>query len=262
MKKLLLFPILLVCLCLLITAKDFTNSVSMKFIDIPSGSFMMGTKALNCPKDDPFTEKNEKKSCIDSVSSDEFPYHKVFVKSFYMSNTEVTQLQYWSVMKKNPAHFKTEKLEYYSQHNPIERVSWHDANEFIKALNKKENTNKYKLPSEQEWEYSSKANSDKENKLEDYAWYDGNSDDKTHPVAKKKPNKFNLYDMQGNVWEWTSSCYTKNYLIKCEDNPNSYKVIRGGSWYDNKKDTRLSNRDSTASDFEYFTIGFRVAKEK
>ena len=144
----------------------------------------------------------------------------------------------------------------------MEKVSWNDANKFINALNKKEKTNKYRLASEQEWEYASRANDNDKYAIKNYAWYDANSDDKTHPVGKKKANKFNLYDMQGNVWEWTSSCYTENYSSDCQVNFDSYRVIRGGSWYDSAKDTRLANRDSTTSDFKYFTIGFRVARDK
>jgi formylglycine-generating enzyme required for sulfatase activity len=111
MKKLLLIALLFSS----IISKDFTNSIGMKFKSIPSGSFMMGTKAPKCPKDDPFTEKNENSDCMSSVSENELPYHKVRVKSFYMATTEVTQYQYYKIMGENPAKFKSENLGYNSK---------------------------------------------------------------------------------------------------------------------------------------------------
>lgn len=264
MKKLLL-GILVVSS--LLNAKDFTNTIGMTFIEIPSGSFMMGTKPPKCPKDDPFTSKNEYQDCLSSVRSDELPYHQVRIKSFYMAKTEVTQMQYYKVMGKNPAEFKQEKLGYDSKNNPVEKVSWYDAKEFVKKLNRMEGTNKYRLPTEEEWEYSAKAGTTTkwsfgniENSLNNYAWYGHNSGDKTHPVAKKKPNRFGLYDMHGNVEEWTSSCYTKTYNKGCD---KTYKSLRGGSWdYYNADDTRSAVRSSYFQDSRENFIGFRLARTK
>ncbi len=248
-------------------AKDYANTVGMKFVELPSGSFMMGSKLPKCPKDDPFTSKNEYKNCLETIPSDELPYHKVDVESFYMATTEVTQAQYYAVMGENPASFKTESLGYNSRNNPVEQVSWNDANKFIKKLNQKENTDKYHLPSEEQWEYAARAGTttrwsfgDSVSKLVDYAWYRNNSGATTHPVAKKKPNKWGLYDMYGNVQEWTSSCYTKNYDKKCD---GSYKTLRGGYMFKNHKDTRSANRRKGGSNSGYnYNRGFRLAKTK
>ena len=257
----------------LLNAKSFTNSIGMTFVEIPSGSYMMGTatrSTADCPKDDPFTSKNEYKDCVESrtgsVSKDETPRHRVHVKSFYMATTEVTQLQWYKVMGNNPAYFKKEKLGYDSRNNPVENVSWYDAKKFIKRLNKMEHTNKYRLPTEEEWEYAARAGSkgkwcfgNKKSKLSQYAWYENNSGDKTHPVAKKKPNRWGLYDMHGNVWEWTSSCYTRTYNSGCY---KSYKVLRGGGWYSSAVDTRSAYRyyDSPGNRGDNF--GFRLARTK
>ena len=124
---------------------------------------------------------------------------------------------------------------------PVEQVSWNDVQEFIKKLNQKEGTNKYRLPSEAEWEYACRAGSktrfyfgDSNGSLEQYAWYNSNSSSKTHPVAKKKPNAWGLYDMHGNVWEWCQGWkgdYPSGHVTD-PDGPSSgsRRVVRGGSW--------------------------------
>ncbi len=116
-----------------------------------------------------------------------------------MGKYEVTQKQWHEVMGTNPSTFKGDDL-------PVESVSWNDVQKFIKKLNKKENTNKYRLPSEAEWEYAARAGTttrysfgDDARKLRNYAWYYANSNFETHPVGEKKPNTWGLYDMHGNV---------------------------------------------------------------
>jgi len=91
----------------------------------------------------------------------------------------------------------------------VEQVSWNDVQDFIRRLNQQEGKDKYRLPTEAEWEYTARAGSktkycfgDDSDELGAYAWYDGNSGDRTHPVGRKKPNTWGLYDMHGNVWEW------------------------------------------------------------
>jgi len=281
MKKLFLSVLGLAVFSALLNADSFTNSIGMKFVEIPSGSFMMGTatkSTADCPKDDPFTEKNEYKECVESktssVSKNETPRHKVNVKSFYMQTTEVTQLQWYKVMGNNPSEFKKEKLGYDSRNNPVESVGWYDAKNFVKKLNQKEGTNKYRLCTEEEWEYAARAGSDTKyffgdssSQLGRYAWYDKNAYDMgkghrgygTHPVAKKQPNKWGLYDMLGNVWEWTSSCYTKNYNSGCYKN---YKVLRGGSWLNNANYLRSAIRFSISPDGRRNFNGFRLCRTK
>lgn len=224
------------------SANDFTNSIGMKFIEIPTGSFMMGQ--------DPNFEDGD---------SDELPRHKVDVESFYIQTTEVTQSQWVSIMGNNPSKFK-------GRTNPVEQVSWYDAKSFVKKLNQKEKTDKYRLCTEEEWEYAARAGSstkyffgDDELKLGEYAWYYKNSKDKTHPVAKKKPNKWGLYDILGNVSELTSSCYTKSYDKGCFKN---YKVSRGANWYHDADNLRSSFRMAGKPDTRSYLDGFRLCKTK
>ena len=145
---------------------------------------------MGSPSSEPKREKDEKQ-------------HRVtLTKGFYMGATEVTQSQWKAIMGNNPSYFK-------GDNRPVEKVSWDDCQEFIRELNLQEGGNKYRLPTEAEWEYTCRAGTttrfcfgDSESRLGDYAWYSSNSSSKTHPVSRKKPNVWGLYDMHGNVWEW------------------------------------------------------------
>jgi len=222
--------------------KTFTNSIGMEFVLIPAGSFQMGSE---------------------NGDSDEKPVQKVDIKqAFYLGKFEVTQKQYQAIMGTNPSHFKGEN-------RPVENVSWNDAQTFIKKLNDKEGgAKKYRLPTEAEWEYAARAGTqskwsfgDNENDLKDYAWYDKNSGNETHDVAQKKPNGFGLFDMHGNVWEWTCSDYgnySENNQLKCSSKNDARKSLRGGSWYNNADSCRSANRVNVTPDSRLYSYGFRV----
>jgi formylglycine-generating enzyme required for sulfatase activity len=235
-------------------AGDYTNSIGMKFKEIPSGSFMMGTPMPKCPKDAQY------EACI-RVGKLEAPVHKVTLKGFYMGETEVTQGQWQKIMGNTPSHFQNGDMSL-----PVENVNWYDVKEFIQKLNSKEKTNKYTLPTEAEWEYAARAGTttkwscgDDESCLSDIAWYSKNSEKKTHPVATKCPNAWGLYDMSGNVEEWTESCYTKGYNSKCNQDTLS---VRGGDWNSFVVDTRSANRSVMITDDSGSNQGFRVMMRK
>lgn len=170
-------------------------------------------------------------------------------------------------MKQNPSSFAGERL-------PVESVSWNDAQEFVKKLNKKEGSKKYRLPSEAEWEYAARAGTttrysfgDDESKLGDYAWYDANSSDMTHEVGQKKPNLLGLYDMHGNVWEWVQDEWHEGYYGTPFDGDSwefgeigSSRVIRGGSWMDSADRCRSAFRGRDAPGTIYDLLGFRLVK--
>ncbi|MDQ7084747.1 MAG: SUMF1/EgtB/PvdO family nonheme iron enzyme, partial [Sulfurovum sp.] len=168
---------------------NFTNTIGMKFVTIAQGDFLMGSKDTGLPLD-------------------EQPQTKQQVDTFYMLTTEVTQRHWMQVMKANPSIFNTQKLKHHSDLNPVDNISFSDAQRFVDTLNSLEGRHNYRLPTEIEWEY---ASGDKEDNLSQSAWYKGNSPHHTSPVSLKKPNKWGLYDMLGNVWEWCNSPYTKEY---------------------------------------------------
>jgi len=154
---------------------------------------------------------------------------------------------------------------------PVINVSWHDALKYCEWLSK-ETDKKYRLPSEAEWEYACRANNqgkwcfgDNKNELKNYAWYDYNSDSKTHPVGEKKPNAFGLYDMHGNVWEWCEDVWHDSYSgaptngsAWTQNGKPEYRLLRGGSWIGNANGCRSANRDNAAPGNRYNYFGFRV----
>ena len=223
------------------------NSIGMKFTLIPAGEFYMGSEE----------------------SDDEKPVHKVKIKNpVYLGTYPVTQAEWKAVMGHNSSDFKGDDL-------PVEQVSWDDVQEFIKKLNEKEGTNKYRLPSEAEWEYACRAGTttrysfgDDESKLCDYGWYDDNSDGKTHPVGQKKPNSWGLYEVHGNVWEWVQDEWHGGYDGAPADGSawdvgdGADRVVRGGCWRFSTGDCRSALRFYRGSGSRYNYLGFRLLKEQ
>ncbi|MBF0238407.1 MAG: formylglycine-generating enzyme family protein [SAR324 cluster bacterium] len=230
-------------------ANALTNSIGMKFIQIQAGSFIMG--------DNEYYAK---------------PAHQVTIsRSFYMGMYEVTQEQWYKVMSNNPSFHKTEKVGMNSRNHPVETVSWNDAQEFIQKLNQKENTKKYRLCTEAEWEYAARAGTttgwacgNSESCLGDYGWYDTNAGNVTHPVGQKLPNAWGLYDMHGNVWEWVQDWYGDYTSGSTKDprgpNSGSFRVSRGGGFYFNADYARSAGRNSVVPSYRHGNSGFRLCQ--
>jgi len=222
-----------------------------EMVVIPSGTFMMGSKA------DPFA--------ADPPFDDEQPQHLVSLPSFALGKFEVTQEQWYSIMGNLPSAFKGRTL-------PVEQVSWDDAQEFIKRLNAKTDKN-YRLPSEAEWEYAARAGSSSNysfgndgNQLERFAWFLSNAGNTTHPVGEKIANNFGLHDMHGNVWEWTLDCWNRNYINAPTDGSAwtsgdcSFRIARGGSLNYHLGWLRSARRIKNFTYYRNFNFGFRVAR--
>ncbi len=160
----------------------------------------------------------------------------------------------------------------YEKH-PVVSVSWYGATEYCTWLSEKTGKN-YRLPTEAEWEYAARGGNTRSNdmyagsnRIEEVAWYDGNSGSKTHPVGDKKANRAGLYDMSGNVWEWCNDWYDAKYYdtqVKGATNPKgpssgSYRVFRGGSWNSSATYCRVAHRYDNSPDARNGDLGFRVA---
>ncbi len=234
----------------------------MVFKAIPAGCFQMGS-----PKGE--------------GDSDEHPQHRVCLKSFQMGQHEVTQGQWKAVMGSNPSSFKE-----CGDNCPVEQVSWDDIQLFLKKLNQ-QTGKRYRLPSEAEWEYAARggtttarywgdspdsaclyANVADKNSRDGLSWNKKhNCDDGvnrgTAAVGSYRPNDYGLYDMLGNVWEWTCSEYEENYsggekICKNRTDLSGRRVVRGGAWNGRPDYLRSATRGEDSSDFRNDRIGFRL----
>ncbi len=226
-----------------------TNSIGIDLVLISSGEFEMGAGEY-------------------SNSQIMQPTHTVEIKNdFYIGKYEVTQRQWNEIMDENPSTSK-------GRNQPVDQVSWKEAQEFISKLNKLENTTKYRLPTEAEWEYACKAGTkssyffgDDETELGDYAWYIDNSEDETYSVGQKQSNPWGLYDMYGNVFEWVQDDWHQNYKEaptdgSAWDEPGSNpKVLRGGFWGSSAGNCMSAERTSKYPTEEDTNIGFRIVME-
>jgi len=237
------------------TGKTFTNSLGMTFVYIKPGRFMMGS-----PADEPFRDY------------DEFQHEVILTKGYYLQTTEITQGQWQAILGRNPSRFSS-----CGRDCPVERVTWARVQRFIKKLNRKENTSRYRLPTEAEWEYAARAGSDNafanggiteercdlDFNLNRMGWYCGNSGYKTHPVAKKLSNAWGLYDMHGNVYEWCQDRYA-DYTKSIVTDPvgpwfGGLGVVRGGGWDYDARNCRSADRGRILPGYRDYYLGLRLA---
>ncbi len=222
-----------------------------EMVDIRPGQFLMGS------------EKGD---------SEEKPVHKVMIeKPFQIGKYEITFEEYDTFAQATGKELPDDE-GWGRGKRPVINVSWYDANTYAKWLS--EQTGKsYRLPSEAEWEYATRAGTitkwycgDKKSCLKDIAWFYSNSDKKTHPVGKKRPNAWGLYDVSGNVLEWVEDNWYDNYQGAPDDgsarknNENSNRVIRGGRWNSIAQDCRSAYRSSRIPDYRDFRVGFRLVR--
>ncbi|WP_299411750.1 bifunctional serine/threonine-protein kinase/formylglycine-generating enzyme family protein [Acaryochloris sp. IP29b_bin.148] len=247
--------------------EDLGNGVTLDMVAIPGGTFIMGSH--NCESERLETEG---------------PQHEVTVPAFYVGKYPITQAQWKAVMGPNPSHFK-------GANRPVESVSWGDAIDFCEKLSKKSGKH-YRLPSEAEWEYICRAGTITtyyygETISTDLANYRGTDRgfftvepgnygsgpkgeyrEQTTEVGSFSPNAFGLYDMHGNVWEWCQDTWHENYegaptdgsAWINENDGDSRRVQRGGSWDDVPRYCRSATRNRLNPSFRFNSdFGFRVA---
>ncbi len=298
MKKLLialLLPVVFLC-CSTVQAADYTNSIGMELVTIPAGSFYMGS----CKLSEADKEANKKRkfmglppkkaACPSGAGADsdaydnETPQHKVTIsKSFQLGKYEVTLGQFKKfIIAAGRDDLLTDDFMKYNNHGDsaaVCKVSWNDAQAFIRWLNKKEGGKHYRLPTEAEWEYAARAGSisrypwgNSSSSAGSYAWYEKNAYDVgkkyAHTVGQHKPNSWGLYDMQGNVWEWCGDWYGEKYYrntpLVDPQGPSSgeYRVSRGGSWSSSAGLLRSADRYGHSPGYRVNgDVGFRLLRQ-
>lgn len=225
------------------------NFAGVPMVLIPGGSFVMGSVT------------NTR-----AGGAGELPQRTVAVAPFYLGKHEITQAQWVAVMDYNPSRYKDPR-------RPVDQVTWLQAQEFIQKLNQLEKTNKYRLPSEAEWEYAARAGSasayffgDDPRQLERFAWFGAENDIGSAPVGKKLPNPWGLYDIYGNVWEWVEDCAHPDYQGAPPDarpwpgGDCSVRRVRGGGWNSPADYARSAVRGSYVPDLNDSGTGFRLAR--
>ena len=206
----------------------------------------------------------------------EGPVHKVTISNgFYLGKYEVTQEQWNSVMGTTRDWERTYVRN--GSRNPAVYISWESVQEFIRRVNTSLGSEVCRLPTEAEWEYACRGATttrwsfgDDESRLGDYAWYAGNAWDMgeryAHVAGSKKPNPWGLYDMHGNVLEWTQDCWNESYSgapadgSAWESGRCDRRMIRGGSFRSGPSGVRSASRDQYPADNSWFMIGFRVVR--
>ena len=189
--------------------------------------------------------------------SDEGPRHKVTLRQgFWMADSECTQAVYEAVMGTNPSDFK-------GADRPVEQVSWNEVQAFLTKLNALVPGPDFRLPTEAEWEYAARAGTTKARygALDAIAWRVGGE---THPVKRKQPNAWGLYDMLGNIWEWCADWYGSYDSGHAYDpigpTEGTYRVLRGGGWFSPARSVRAAFRDRVDPSSRHSSFGFRLSR--
>jgi len=247
---------------------DFLGDGLLPMVALDAGSFLMGS-----PEDD------------DQGFSNERPQHEVTVSAFFLSKITITRELYRKLMDKHPSQWDRDTDD---GRLPANYLSWFDAVRFCNRLSERADlepcyeidgekvtwnreADGYRLPTEAEWEYACRAGTmtrwywgDEETGIEEHTWYAGNADDRVHPVAEKRPNRWGLHDMAGNVlewcWDWPSS-----YAAVAQTDPTgppdgTYRVLRGGAFHRVPRRLRSACRfGDVRPEDRSWVVGFRVA---
>jgi len=261
--------------CLLVTcsgiAQDsiYTNSIGIRFVLIKPGSLVVGRFQPTVSRDGffpgsiaPQLPDSAYKLGEEMARRDAMNGFKVNINyPFYMGQFEVTQEQWEKVMGNNPSYFKGNKVKDKAGLHPAERISWKDAQAFIKKLNRIEKGKTvYRLPSEFEWEYAARAGAS-----DDIPWDDINKSaviatNTTREVGSKQPNAWGIYDMLGNVWEWVEDFYNeKIFADPVPPGSGTQHVLKGAPFYgDVKNATYMTHAAGPGSQYD---TGFRILLE-
>lgn len=258
-----------------VSAAAETEKAEKDFVPVPAGCFQMG----NGFSDAYHLEKPVHEVCLDGYRIGKFDvtfreFSRFVRASGYITEAEKNGGCYvhdgisWSMNAtaswRNPG-FKQD------DNHPVVCVTWNDAVQYAAWLSGKDKQH-YRLPSEAQWEYAARGGGRIEryaggDDVDALAWYADNAGGATHPVGLKMPNALGLYDMSGNVWQWTADWYSQSYYRQSpKQNPNgpvagTKRVFRGGSWFYDARGVRASYRDFAAPDYRSSYLGFRLVLE-
>ncbi|HEY0651894.1 MAG TPA: SUMF1/EgtB/PvdO family nonheme iron enzyme [Chryseosolibacter sp.] len=276
MTRALVFFLLIVCGAAAAQSRTITNSLGMEFILIEG--IVMAVGEFQPPY--PVPADTLKSNVHDYImwmgegrgyNAEEFAlaremalndsdsgFHVISNASYYIATTEVTQGQWKKVMGYNPSEFQSFPG---ADSLPVENVTWKDAKKFIRKLNRMENTKRYRLPTEIEWEYAARAGATK-----DILWKDIEASanlNKKNPVkvASKKPNAWGMYDVLGNVWEWVSDRYNEKLFAEVNEPKGRGRqhVLKGASFVgDVKNATYMTHAGGPGNGWD---VGFRIVKD-
>lgn len=225
----------------------FSRRHAPKMALIPEGEFLMGNRGR------------------DEVYDNNYPQAKIRLSAFYMDRTPVTVADFTDFSRRTGVRLPPQP-EWSSPEHPVVNVTWDEAFSYCYSRGKT-------LPTEAQWERAARGGTltefsygeDEKEGLE-YSWRLDNSDGQAHPVAQKKPNQFGLYDMHGNVWQWVSDWYDKDYYQRAPaENPQgpadgTHKVLRGGAYNTYPYNTRSAFRDHLPPGTRDSSQGFRCVR--
>jgi len=235
---------------------DLGDANTVEMVWVPKGIFKMGSL------------KNEP-----TKYGDELLHEVEITQGYWLSKYEVTQKQWTWFMKstlqeQRKKQYKEWKIKGIGDSLPMYFISWEDCMKFCKALNVKEKDKlpkgyKFSLPTEAQWEFACKHNSDNNAPLNVVAWYKNNSKNRVHIVGKKRPNALGIYDMRGNLSEWCFDWYDQ-YKKSKEVDPKgpitgTLKVVRGGSWFGGPSNAKSTTRFKDPPQNGYNSMGLRLA---
>lgn len=271
MIRLVYYALILCCTYLPAHAADSKNTLSTSQ-NIPAGCFLMG----NTFEDAYHIERPVHEVCISSFSISPFPVTRgefgMFVtETGYRTDAEKgdgCNIFEGSNWKKDPAATWRSPGFLQEADHPVVCVSWNDAGAYANWLTRK-NNRIYRLPTEAEWEYAARSGGKNErfaggDDIDKVAWYAANSENRTHSVGKKQANGLGLYDMSGNVWQWSGDWYNNRYYRMSPRNDPSgpasgtKRIFRGGSWFYDQRGARTTYRDFATPDFSSSYLGFRL----
>lgn len=266
-----------VTLAIILCTPCFPESATAdEFVPVPGGCFLMG----NGFSDGYFLENPVHEVCLEQFSLGRFDVTVGDFKRFVTETGYRTEAEHgngcymydgsaWS--KETAANWRFPGFIQTDSH-PVVCVSWNDADAYAKWLSGRDKRT-YRLPSEAQWEYAARGGGRIEryaggDNVDAVAWYSANSGGSTHPVGQKKGNALGLYDMSGNVWQWTADWYAERYYRESpKDNPpgpavGTKKIFRGGSWFYDARGVRASYRDFAVPSYRSSYLGFRLLRER